>query len=51
MATPKLRFKEFEGDWSTNKIEEISIVTSGGTLVETLVIIGMAIFLGLQQAL
>ena len=31
MATPKLRFKEFEGDWSTNKIEEISIVTSGGT--------------------
>ena len=31
MAVPKLRFKEFEGDWSTNKIEEISIVTSGGT--------------------
>ena len=31
MATPKLRFKEFDGDWSTNKIEEISIVTSGGT--------------------
>ena len=31
MTTPKLRFKEFDGDWSTNKIEEISIVTSGGT--------------------
>jgi len=31
MVAPKLRFKEFEGDWSTNKIEEISIVTSGGT--------------------
>ena len=31
MAAPKLRFKEFDGDWSTNKIEEISIVTSGGT--------------------
>ena len=31
MAVPKLRFKEFDGDWSTNKIEEISIVTSGGT--------------------
>nr|WP_067724376.1 restriction endonuclease subunit S [Acinetobacter terrae] len=31
MTAPKLRFKEFNGDWSTNKIEEISVVTSGGT--------------------
>ena len=31
MATPNLRFKEFDGDWSTNKIEDISNVTSGGT--------------------
>ena len=31
MTVPSLRFKKFDRDWSINKIEEISIVTSGGT--------------------
>ena len=31
MATPKLRFKEFDGGWSNKKIGEIAVVTSGGT--------------------
>ncbi|MCJ0928912.1 restriction endonuclease subunit S [Acinetobacter lwoffii] len=31
MATPKLRFKEFDGDWSFSKIGEIFKVTSGAT--------------------
>ena len=31
MASPKLRFKEFDGDWNTSKIDEIASVTSGGT--------------------
>ena len=31
MVTPKLRFKEFDGVWSTSKIDEIASVTSGGT--------------------
>ena len=31
MATPKLRFKEFDGDWFQSKIGEIFQVTSGST--------------------
>ena len=31
MAAPKLRFKEFDGDWSQSKIGEIFQVTSGST--------------------
>ncbi len=31
MTVPTLRFKEFDEGWSTSKIEEIAIVTSGGT--------------------
>jgi len=31
METPKLRFKEFDGDWDTSKIDKIASVTSGGT--------------------
>ena len=31
MTTPKLRFKEFDGDWDTSKIDKIASVTSGGT--------------------
>lgn len=31
MAVPKLRFKEFDGDWDTSKIDKIASVTSGGT--------------------
>ncbi|MGP4950597.1 restriction endonuclease subunit S [Psychrobacter sp. T6-1] len=31
MATPKLRFKEFEGSWLTSKIGEVFEVTSGAT--------------------
>ncbi|WP_151713800.1 restriction endonuclease subunit S [Acinetobacter bereziniae] len=31
MTAPKLRFKEFDGDWNTSKIDEIASVTSGGT--------------------
>lgn len=31
MSVPKLRFKEFDGDWSNKKIDEIAVVTSGGT--------------------
>lgn len=31
MAVPKLRFNEFNGSWTTKKIDEIAIVTSGGT--------------------
>ena len=31
MTTPKLRFKEFDGDWSFSKIGEIFQVTSGST--------------------
>lgn len=31
MTAPTLRFKEFDEGWSTSKIEEIAIVTSGGT--------------------
>ncbi|MDY6450625.1 restriction endonuclease subunit S [Acinetobacter faecalis] len=31
MAMPKLRFKEFNGDWSKSKIGEIFDVTSGAT--------------------
>nr|WP_180040434.1 restriction endonuclease subunit S [Acinetobacter sp. YH12218] len=31
MASPKLRFKEFDGDWSTSKIDTIALVSSGGT--------------------
>ena len=31
MAVPKLRFKEFDGDWSQSRIGEIFQVTSGST--------------------
>jgi len=31
MSIPKLRFNEFNGSWTTKKIDEIAIVTSGGT--------------------
>ncbi len=31
MAAPKLRFKEFDGDWSQSRIGEIFQVTSGST--------------------
>ena len=31
MAVPKLRFKEFDGDWFQSKIGEIFQVTSGST--------------------
>ena len=31
MATPKLRFKEFEGSWLASKIGEVFKVTSGAT--------------------
>lgn len=31
METPKLRFKEFNGEWDTSKIDKIASVTSGGT--------------------
>ena len=31
MTAPKLRFKAFDGDWSNKKIDEIAVVTSGGT--------------------
>ena len=31
MSVPKLRFKEFDGDWSQSKIGEIFQVTSGST--------------------
>jgi len=31
MSVPKLRFKEFDGDWANKKIDEIAVVTSGGT--------------------
>ena len=31
MSVPKLRFKEFDGDWANKKIDEIALVTSGGT--------------------
>lgn len=31
MASPKLRVKEFAGDWAVSKIDEIASVTSGGT--------------------
>jgi type I restriction enzyme S subunit len=28
---PKLRFQEFDGAWSNSKIDDIAVVTSGGT--------------------
>jgi type I restriction enzyme S subunit len=31
MLAPKLRFREFEGEWTSSKIGDIAIVTSGGT--------------------
>ena len=31
MASPKLRFKEFDGDWSQSRIGEVFQVTSGST--------------------
>jgi len=31
MFIPNLRFNEFNGSWTTKKIDEIAIVTSGGT--------------------
>ena len=31
MVTPKLRFKEFDSAWSNSKIDDIAVVTSGGT--------------------
>ena len=31
MNAPKLRFKEFDGDWLDSKIDDIAVVTSGGT--------------------
>ncbi|WEV49788.1 restriction endonuclease subunit S [Acinetobacter sp. ESL0695] len=31
MSAPKLRFKEFSGDWNNYQINDISTVTSGGT--------------------
>ena len=31
MVAPKLRFQEFDGAWSNSKIDDIAVVTSGGT--------------------
>ncbi|WP_168418096.1 restriction endonuclease subunit S [Acinetobacter towneri] len=31
MATPKLRFKEFDGDWINTKVKELGEFSSGGT--------------------
>ena len=31
MVAPKLRFQEFDDAWSNSKIDDIAVVTSGGT--------------------
>ena len=51
MNAPKLRFKEFDGDWLDSKIDDIAVVTSVVHQVEAIQSFGMEIFLGLQQAL
>jgi type I restriction enzyme S subunit len=50
MAAPKLRFKEFDGDWFQSKIGEIFQVTSGSTpLRSDNRFLKMLISLGLKQ--